>query len=228
MIRNFRFPVALLFLLVACQGPESLVLKKYFTAVQFKDKKTLGSIAVEPSMPNLTKWEVVSVGLETTEPAPLRSLTQAAEQAKAKLDDCKRKALEAQGTLEVAKQDLDKASRKEKAAAQADVDAKKAAYDQAYQAVKDALKTSNNAKEAMETEQKIAKLSAGDLPGIETMEGDFRAKDVTVKLTVKQEDGTEGAKDYVVSLRAYKLTNPATRRTIRGKWIILRIHPVGE
>lgn len=211
--------------LVACQGPEHLILKKYFNAVAFKDKMTLASIAVEPTAPNVTKWEVVAVGEERTEVAQLKPLAEAEAQAKAKLDELKGRAREAQGANDAAKAALDAAARKDKATAQAAFDESKAAYENAIQAVKDAQKAWNSAKEATALERKITTLSAGELPQLDTMDGEFRTKDVTVKLTAKAEDGTETEKDYVITMRAYKMKNPATTRTHRGKWIILKLQP---
>ena len=227
MTRTVRLAAALLFLLAACQGPEQLVLKKYFSAVQFKDKATLASIAVEPTMPNLSKWEIVSPGEITTQVAPLKALQQAADEAKAKLEELKGKAREAQAAVDVAKATLDSASKKDRAAAQSDSDAKKSEYEQAVQAVKDQQKALNIAKAAADAERKITALSAGDLTGLETMEGEYRSKDIVVKLTIKQEDGTEEAKDYVVTMRSYKMVNPATGRASRGKWIIMHMQQQG-
>lgn len=227
MTRTVRLAAALLFLLAACQGPEQLVLKKYFSAVQFKDKATLASIAVEPTMPNLTKWEIVSPGEITTQVAPLKALQQAADEAKAKLEVLKGKAREAQAAMDAAKATLESASKKEKAAAQSDFDVKQTAYDQAVQAVKDQQKVLNIAKSEADAERKITALSASDLPGLETMDGEYRSKEVVVKLTIKKEDDTEEAKNYVVRMRSYKMVNPTTGRASRGKWIIMHMQPQG-
>ncbi|MEW6367957.1 MAG: hypothetical protein AB1714_25275 [Acidobacteriota bacterium] len=212
-------------LLVACQGPETQILKRYFSAVQFHDNTTMAAMAVEPSAPNVVKWEMVSVGEETAGTAQLRALVQAEEQLKLKMEEAKTKAREAKEAKDSAEDALKAAKKKDKGSAQSAVETKKSEWDLLVENVKAATKEYNDAKNATALERKTIALSVGELADLETMDGEFRAKDCVVKLTIKQEDNTEAVKDYVVALRQYKMRNPTTGRQIRGKWIILTMKP---
>ncbi len=214
-------------LVIGCQGPEQMLLKKYFNAMQFQDKTTLGLMAVDPVTLNVSKWEIVSVGEETTKPAELKAKTQAEEDAKKQLEDLKAKGRETEGPMQEAEAMLKTARGKSKTIVQADYDAKKATYDAAVQKVKDAQKVLNLAKAETAEERKIEVLSVTEIPGIEEMEGEYRTKTVTVRLTLKKEDRSDATpKDYIIELRSYKLTNPATGRPARGKWILVKMAPV--
>jgi len=217
---GFAAVMAIVVLLVGCQGPEHLILKKYFNAMQFQDKATLASIAVDPFTMSVTKWEIVSATPEKSEVAQLKALTEAEEAAKKNLDELKGKGREAEALKDEADTILKNARGKARAVAQTEFDTRKAAYDEAVAAVKEAQKTLNLAKAAAALERKVVVLSVGEVAGVEAMEGDFRSKDVIVKITGTAEGEAETTKEYLLKMRVYKMANPATGRAQRGKWII--------
>lgn len=222
---GFAAVIAIVVLLVGCQGPEHLILKKYFNAMQFQDKATLASIAVDPFTMSVTKWEIVSSTPEKTEVAQLKALTEAEDAAKKNLDELKAKGREAEASKDEAENIMKNARGKAQSVARTEFDTRKAAYDEAVATVKEAQKTLNLAKAAAALERKIVVLSVSEVEGVETMEGDFRSKEVIVKITGKAEGESETTKEYLIQMRIYKMANPATGRSQRGKWIITEMSP---
>lgn len=226
MTHTVRFSaISLVVLLAGCQGPENLLLKKYFTALQFEDKATLSSIACEPVSMRVAKWEIVSVSEELEKTAELKPRSLAIEDATAKLEALQKQGRDTKDAFETADAALKSARGAAKAAAQADFDQKKADWEKMKQSIIDADKAVTAAKGALADERRIAVLSVSEIPGIENMEGTYRAKDVMVRLTIKGEDGSDSVKEYLMSLRNYRLKDSQTGRALGSKWIIVRMEP---
>ncbi|MCJ7486651.1 MAG: hypothetical protein MUQ25_10865, partial [Candidatus Aminicenantes bacterium] len=72
MRKNTLFVIGLLVALLAIQGctskPEKSLLSRYFNAVTLNDNDTMSSMALEPFQPEMTAWNMVSVGEEKIEP----------------------------------------------------------------------------------------------------------------------------------------------------------------
>src|SRR3990172_6628605 len=59
---------------LACSGPESRIVDQYFTALRANDTNTLSSFAMVALDKKVDDWKVVSIGGETSEPAPEREM----------------------------------------------------------------------------------------------------------------------------------------------------------
>jgi len=217
--------VLILIVLQSCQSkPEKGLLMRYFHAVTLNDVKTMSTMALKPVKMEVVSWEITKVAEEKVEPATLPELEIKEKEFKKKLEEHVAPTVEADDALYVAKEKLRAArTRAAKRAAQREVDAAQAKFDEERELHRHLQKSYNEAKAAAGREEEISifSLGAGELPNIRTMEGETHSKEVEVKIKSKT-----ATKSYNFSLRKYDLKDEARGRTYRGRWIIIVIEPL--
>lgn len=205
--------------------PEEGLLKRYFNAIRMNDNATMASMALEPMTVEATGFDMVSVSPEKIEPAVLPALNAKEAELKKKVDDHVGTTLDAQGAVDMAKDELASArTGAARRAAQAKVDELQAKYDQEFAVHRDLQKEYNDAKAAAAREEEITafSLSAKDLPNIRQLTGDIHQKDVEIKINMR--DGT--TKNYKLYMRIYNLKDEATGLKHNGRWVIVKFEPV--
>ncbi|MFB0566320.1 MAG: hypothetical protein ACETWK_11685 [Candidatus Aminicenantaceae bacterium] len=212
--------IILLFVLQNCaQKPEEGILKKYFHAVSLKDVQTMSSMALEPITLDVVSWKIVNVREEKVEPAVLPELNQREQESKKALEGHVGPTVEADDALYAAKEKLSSArTRAARSAAQREVDAAQAKFDEEREIHRQLQKTYNEAKAEAAREEDISSFSIGpgEFPNIRDMEGNVQSKEVEVEIEIKA-----GLKKYNFCLRRYTLRDESIGRDYRGRWIIV-------
>ena len=201
-------------------SPEKGLLERYFHALSLNDFATMSTMAVEPVALDAESWEILSVGEEVIETAKLFEMNQEELRLKKELEDHVAPTVAADDALYDAKEKLKAArTRAARRAAQQEVDAAQATYDEEREKHRALQKSYNEAKAAAAREEEIAtfSLGAGDIPNIRDLTGEVSYKEVTIRTT-----GKAGTKDYKLELRKYELTDEATNLNRRGQWKILK------
>jgi hypothetical protein len=217
--------VAFLVIQGCTSAPEKTLLKKYFNAVTMNDNDTMSSIALDPLQPEMTSWNIVSIGPEKVEPASLPALNKTEIEAKKIQDAQIGPTLDADALLKNAQDEKDLArSAAGKAAAQRKIDELQAKYDIENGKMQELKKAYNAAKTAAAAEEEITmfSLSARELPTVRELTGDVHSKDVEVAITTK----AGGAKNYRLSMRQYLLKDEANNIPYRGQWKIIKFEPL--
>jgi hypothetical protein len=212
--------LAVMVIFQSCSShPEKGLLEKYFNAVSLKDNQTMSSMALEPIEIDINSWELISVTPESIDPVILPDLNKKELDLKKAEEDHRTPVLEAQDLLYAAKDELDLArTGAARNAARKKVDALQAQYDEEYAKHGEIRKEYNDAKTAAAQEEQTAIFSLGlrELPGIRDFTGNVHAKEVDLKVNLK--DGTQ--RTYRAFLRMYQLKDEATGMNHRGRWII--------
>jgi IS1 family transposase len=229
MRKKTLFVIGLLVAFLVIPGcspkPEKGLLARYFNAVTLNDNDTMSSMALEPFQPEMTAWNIVSIGPEKIEPAKLPDLNRAEIEAKKAQDAQIGPTIDADTLLKDAQYEKDTSrSAGGKAAAQRKIDELQAKYD-AENAKMQALKKDYNvAKAAAAAEEGITMFSLGarELPTVRELTGNVHSKDVEVSITTK----AGGKKNYKLTMKQYLLRNEANNINHRGRWVILKFEPL--
>jgi len=219
--------VLLLAVLTSCSThPEEGLLKRYFSALQLNDRTTLSTMALEPVDLEAEDWKIITVSEEQVAPCPLPEMNQKELELKKKLESHVGPTLDAEDALYEAKEKLKNArTRSARRAAQKEVEEAQAKYDEERELHRQLQKDYNEAQAVAREEEEIASFSLGmgRLPNIRDLTGEVFAKEVDVRVTGKE----EGTRDYRFYLRRYVLTDETLNLTHRGRWIIVKIEPLG-
>lgn len=211
----------LVFLTASCSSkPEESLLKSYFNAISMNDIQTMSSMAVDPLKIEADSWKIVQVSEERVIPATLREMSQNELELKKKFEGSSGPVLDAQDTLNAAKDVLTGArSGAARAAAQKKVDEAQSKYDEAYSANRALVKEYNEAKEAVSKEEEKMAFSLGvkDLPNIRELTGEIAAKDLEIEVT---KDGQ--AKKIKILMEKYTMKDEAAGLVHRGRWVIAK------
>ncbi len=229
MRKKTFFVIGLLVAFLAIQGctskPEKGLLSRYFNAVTLNDNDTMSSMAFEPFQPEMTSWQIVSIGEEKIEPASLPDLNKAEIEAKKAQDAQIGPTIDADTLLKDAQYEKDTSrSAAGKAAAQRKIDELQVKYD-AENAKMQAFKKAYNAAKAAaaaEEEMSIFSLAVRDLVNIRELTGNVHSKEVEVAITTK----AGGAKNYRLYMRQYLLQDEVNKIPHRGQWKIIRFEPL--
>jgi hypothetical protein len=217
--------LALLTLQSCQQKPEAGLLKRYFNAISLNDVQTMSTMALEPVTLDAANWQIISVGEEKIEPAPLPDLNKKEQELKKKLEGHVAPTLDAKDALDGAKDELESARTKAaKAAAQKKVDELQVKYDQEYELHKELQKGYNEAKAASAREEEISSFSlgGGEIANLRELSGQVRSKEVRV--AIKSKSGT--TKNYSFYLRNYELKDEVLNIAHRGRWVIVKLEPI--
>ena len=229
MRKKTLFVIGLLVAFLAIQGctskPEKGLLSRYFNAVTLNDNDTMSSMALEPFQPEMTSWQIVSIGEEKIEPASLPDLNKAEIEAKKAQDAQIGPTIDADTLLKDAQYEKDTSrSSAGKAAAQRKIDELQVKYD-AENAKMQAFKKAYNvakAAAAAEEEMSIFSLAVRDLANIRELTGNVHSKEVEVAITTK----AGGSKNYRLYMRQYLLQDEVNKISHRGQWKIIRFEPL--
>jgi len=229
MRKKTLFVIGLLVVFLVIPGcspkPEKGLLARYFNAVTLNDNDTMSSMALEPFQPEMTSWNIVSIGPEKIEPAKLPELNKAEMEAK--------KAQEAQIGPTIAADELLKDAQYEKdtsrsaggkAAAQRKIDELQVKYDAENAKMQAFKKDYNVAKAAAAAEEEMTMFSLGarDLPTVRELTGNIHSKDVEVAITTK----AGGMKNYKLIMKQYVLKDEVNKINRPGRWVIIKFEPL--
>ncbi len=219
--------ILLLSVLNSCSSrPEQGLLKRYFSALTLNDRTTLSTMAIEPiSIDAQNGWEIISVTEEKVEPAQLPEMERTEKELKKNLEDHVGPTLDLEDALYEAKEKQKNArTAAARRAAQKEVDEAQAKYDEERERHSELQKEYNDATAAARKEEETAEFSlgAGNLPNIRELTGNVHSMDVDVRAR-----GESGSKDYRFYLKRYILTDETLNITHRGRWIIVKIEPLG-
>ena len=229
MRKKTLFVIGLLVAFLVIPGcspkPEKGLLARYFNAVTLNDNDTMSSMALEPFQPDMTSWNIVSIGPEKIEPAKLPDLNKAEIEAKKAQDAQIGPTIDADTLLKDAQYEKDTSrSAAGKAAAQRKIDELQAKYD-AENAKMQALKKDYNvakAAAAAEEEMTMFSLGARELPTVRELTGNVHSKDVEVGIKTK----AGGMKNYKLIMKQYLLKNEVNNINHPGRWVIIKFEPL--
>jgi hypothetical protein len=211
----------LMFMFYSCSSSASKgLLERYFHALSLNDLTTMSTIAVEPVALDVESWEILSESEGITETAKLYEMNQEEMRLKKELEDHVAPTVAADDALYDAKEKLKSArTRAARRAAQQDVDAAQAKYDEEREVHRVLQKSYNEAKAETAREEEICSFSlgAGVIPNIRDLTGEVSSQEVTIRT-----QGKSGPKDYKIELRKYDLMDEAANLPRRGRWIILK------
>jgi type IV secretory pathway VirB10-like protein len=229
MRKTTLFVIGLLVAFLAIQGctsnPEKGLLSRYFNAVTLNDNDTMSSMALEPFQPEMTAWNIVSIGVEKIEPAKLPALNKAEIEAKKAQDAQIGPTIDADTLLKDAQYEKDTSrSAAGKAAAQRKIDELQAKYDAENAKMQAFKKDYNAAKAAAAAEEEMTMFSLGarELANVRELTGNVHSKEIEVAITTK----AGGTKNYRLYMRQYLLQDEVNKLAKRGQWKIIRFEPL--
>lgn len=220
--------VLLVFVLQSCQqSPEKSILKRYFHAVTLNDVTTMSKMAIEPIDLDLESWEIINVSEEVIKPTPLPGYNKNELDLKKQVEDSVGITLDARDELDNAEFERDNArTRAARRAGQKKVDEMQAKYDEIHERHLQLQKDYNEAKEIAADEEEITNFSlgvgSGDIPNLREFTGEVHSTEVEVKV-----QGESGTKNYKFYLKRYNLKDETSNIPHRGRWIIVKIEPLG-
>ncbi len=215
----------LVFTFQSCSSkPEESLLKSYFNAISMNDIQTMSSMAVDPLKIEADSWKIVQASEERIIPATLREMNQQELDLKKQWEASSGPALDAQDTLNAAKDAYTAArSGAARAAAKIKQDEAQKKFDEAYTANRSLVKQYNDAKEAASKEEEKMAFSLGikQLPNIRELTGEIAAKDLEIEV---MKDGQ--AKRIKLLMEKYTMKDEAAGLVHRGRWVISKFETV--
>ena len=229
MRKKTLFVIGLLVAFLVIPGcspkPEKGLLARYFNAVTLNDNDTMSSMALEPFQPDMTSWNIVSIGPEKIEPAKLPDLNKAEIEAKKAQDAQIGPTIDADTLLKDAQYEKDTSrSAAGKAAAQRKIDELQVKYDAENAKMQTLKKDYNVAKAAAAAEEEMTMFSLGarELPTVRELTGNVHSKDVEVGIKTK----AGGMKNYKLIMKQYLLKNEVNNINHSGRWVIIKFEPL--
>ena len=214
-------------LLNSCGGkPEEGLLKRYFSALTLNDRTTLSTMALEPiSIDAQQGWEITNVPEERIEPAKLPEIDKTEKELQKKLQDHVGPVMDAEDAKYEAEEKVKNArTAAARRAAQREFEEAHTKFDEERELHRQLQQDFNEAEDAAQREEEIAtfSLGMGRLPNIRDLTGEVYYSEVDVRAV-----GQAGEKNYKFYLRRYVLTDETLNLTHRGRWIIVKIEPLG-
>ena len=229
MRKKTLFVIGLLVAFLVIPGcspkPEKGLLARYFNAVTLNDNDTMSSMALEPFQPDMTSWNIVSIGPEKIEPAKLPDLNKAEIEAKKAQDAQIGPTIDADTLLKDAQYEKDTSrSAAGKAAAQRKIDELQVKYDAENAKMQTLKKDYNVAKAAAAAEEEMTMFSLGarELPTVRELTGNVHSKDVEIGIKTK----AGGMKNYKLIMKQYLLKNEVNNINHSGRWVIIKFEPL--
>lgn len=206
-------------LMVGCGHPEQTVVTQYFNAVKAKDNQTLSSFAAVNFDKPVQSWKILASSAETKSPATLPSLIQAVKDAESQVSQNRMKATEFRNQHFSEWEQVQELQKKNQP-----IPGKLAAVSEGYQEFtkkdQELKKTVAQAKEAVERERHLASLSLGQLPDLDSLQGEVIQKQLDVELTIGGQPQV-----WVMSLRRYSMEQTGAGRRVISRWIIQGLQP---
>ena len=209
---------ALVALAAACSPPEKAVIDQYFNALRAGDNQTLSSFATVKFDKKVDKWAITGVAAEEKRPAPLADLLQKVKDADKAGAEAK-KAAQAFNLDHYNEVDQIKEARKGGKGVPPKIADLAKKWDELTDAYKDSQKALGDAKEAVDKEKAVVRLSVGDLDDIESLTGDVTEKKVELSLNIGGADVP-----YVMSVRKYDLKREKGPAPL-SRWVVTSLQP---
>jgi hypothetical protein len=205
----------------ACSGgQEKNVVNNYFNALKANDTNTLTSFAMVQFEQPVQDWKIVSIGPDTTTPAPLPELVkkQTDAEAQQKANEREYRAWANDLAIYPKIEQMRAIDQKNGAMPPAlvPIQQKWAGFQAKDRELKKAIAS---AKAAVEREKRNVTLSVGQVEGLEAMAGQMTTKDIEVALTINGE-----TKAYVMTIRRYQLDGGSGPRMV-SRWVVETITP---
>ncbi len=206
-------------LLAACGHPEQTVVAQYFNAVKAKDNQTLSSFSAATFDKTVQSWKILAASEETKGPAALPALIKAVKDAENQVSLNRQEATKYRNEHFAAWEQVQELQKKNQPMPPA-VSAVAETYQQYTKKDQDLKKAVAQAKEAVDRERHLAGLSLGQLPDLDTLEGEVGQKQLDLELTLGGAPQT-----WVMTLRRYNMTRPGGGARVLSRWIIQDLHP---
>lgn len=206
----------------ACGYPEQRVVDQYFGALNARDNQTLGSFAVvqlETKDKRVDKWTINQSSPETRVPAPLVDLVKKRKDVETELAAHNKSwaayKLEHYPELEKTR-DLLKANAK----IPASLAPVAAEYERVNQNDRELKKALSEAKDAVEKEKRIVRLSIGASDDLEDLTGDLVTKQLDLTFTIGGE-----TRNYLMTLKKYEMTKGQGGPKLMSRWVVYDLKP---
>lgn len=202
----------------ACGGAEEKVVDNYFNAVRAQDNQTLSSFAAVTFNEPVDSWKVTGSRDEPSASVALPQLAARVKDLESQLAANKKEAgaYHAQRWAEIQK--VNEAKQKG-GVVPASLSSVAGEWDKFNQKDRELKKQLAAAKAELDKEKRSARLSVGDVQGLEEMQGEVETKQVDVEVTSKGQP-----RQYSMTLRRYNLKREQGGRTV-SRWIVQDIKP---
>lgn len=204
----------------ACSGPEQKVVDNYFNAVRAQDNQTLSSFAAVTFKDPVTSWKVQGARDEPDAQATLPALS-------ARVKDLETQVAAAKKEWDAYKlqrwADLQKVNelKQKNSVVPASLTSVAGEWDKYTQKDRDLKKQLAAAKTELEKEKRSARLSVGDLDGLEDMTGTVKTKQVDVEVMSNGQP-----RQYTMTLRKYDLKREGGTAPM-SRWVVQDLKPKG-
>ena len=206
-------------LMVACGHPEQTVVTQYFNAVKAQDNQTLSSFSAVNFDKPVQSAKILASSEETKGPAALPGLIAAVKDAETMVSENRTKATEFRNKSFSEWEQVQELQKKGQP-----IPTKLSAVAEGYQAFTkkdlELKKAVARAKEAVEHERHLASLSLGQLPDLDSLEGEVVGKQLQLELKIGGEPQA-----WVMTLRRYNMTRPNAGPRVLSRWIIQDLQP---
>lgn len=206
-------------LIVACGHPEQTVVAQYFNAVKAKDNQTLSSFSAVNFDKPVQSWKILATSEETKGPAVLPSRIKAVKDAESQVSQNRQDAIRYSNDHFSAWEQVQELQKKGQPMP-ATLSTVAEAYQQFTKKDQELRKAVAHAKEAVDRERHLASLSLGQLPDLDTLEGEVLQKQLELEIKIGGEPQA-----WVMSLRRYNLTRPGAGPRVLSRWIIQDLQP---
>ncbi len=206
-------------LTVACGHPEQTVVAQYFNAVKAKDNQTLSSFAAVDFDKPVQSWKILATSEETKGPAALPGLIKAVKDAEGQVSLNRTKATEYRNANFSAWEQVQELQKKNQPMPPS-LSTVAETYQRYTKKDQELKKAVAQAKEAVDRERHLAGLSLGQLPDLDTLEGEVLQKQLELELKI---GGQPQA--WVMSLRRYNMTRVGAGPRVLSRWIIQDLQP---
>jgi hypothetical protein len=206
---------------LACGGPETGVVNRYFTALNTNDTTTLSGFASVTLDQKVDSWKIVSASDETRGQATLPDLVAKLGELEAALEETTKEYRAWGNDIEIyPKLERVRTLRKDEKKIPKSLLPIEETWD-GFNAKRDELKAGvADAKEAVNTETRNARLSVGAREAIETLAGEVVSKTVALDLTI---DGQ--VQPYTMGLRKYELQDDGSGARMTSRWVVYSLDP---
>ena len=206
-------------LMVACGHPEQTVVNQYFNAVRAKDNQTLSSFAAVNFDKPVQAWKILATTGDTKGPATLPGLIKAVKEAEAQVSQNRVTATAFRNKYFSEWEQVQELQKKSQPIPPR-LSAVAEGYLEFTKKDQELKKAVAQAKEAVERERHMASLSLGQLPDLDTLEGEVLQKQLEVELRIGGQPQL-----WVMSLRRYNMDRAGGGSRVLSRWIIQGLQP---
>jgi len=201
-------------LFTACGHPEQVVVDKYFSAVNSKDKQTLGSFALVDFDQKVDKWTIKGSTTEPNIKAPLADLIKSQKDLEAQIA-ANRKEYMGYNLEHLKEVDEFKEARKAGGKIPAKLATTATDWERFEQKEKDLKKQLSGARNAVDREKKNMATSTGNIDQVEGLEGEILSKILDLELLIAGQPQA-----YKMTLKKYDVKPTQGGGKIVSRWIV--------